>query len=304
MNQQELHIKETLPALSFNYDQLKEWAHGLTARYADMVVTEDAVADVKRDMAELNKNKAKLETARKETVSRLSEPLRAFETQIKEICAIFDETYSRLGSQVKAFEDAQREEKRQTVAGLIIEANMNAFGEPERLTIPVQEKWLNKTTTLKAIREDLASIVQRHIEEEQRKAALEQARQDRIASIESHVHFLNERHGFEFSVSSFVVGQFMNMDTPLAEVLKRVESAFKDEQARRDLQANTAACSSQPEDKSACVSESAKSERQTQPAQPRVMSIIIEYDAANEAQIKACLENLKPLCAKFGARYR
>ena len=264
MNQQELHIKETLPALSFNYDQLKEWAHGLTARYSDMVVTEDAVADVKRDMAELNKNKAKLEEARKETVRRVSEPIRAFETRIKEICGIFDETYSRLGSQVKAFEDAQREDKRAVVHEIIAKAvTASGYG----LTIPVQDKWLNKTTTLKSINEDVAAIVQRHIEEAQRKAALEQARQDRIASIESHVHSLNERHGFEFSVSSFVVGQFMNMDTPLAEVLKRVESAFKNEQAMRDLHANTAACPSQPEDKQACVSESAKSERQyTRPA--------------------------------------
>ena len=136
MNQQELHIKETLPALSFNYDQLKEWAHGLTARYADMVVTEDSVADVKRDMAELNKNKAKLETARKETVRRLSEPIKSFEAQVKEVVGIFDAAYAGLSGQVKAFEDAQREEKRKTVNGIIKEECAAAYGEGPWLNIP------------------------------------------------------------------------------------------------------------------------------------------------------------------------
>lgn len=292
-----IEVASTLPVLHLDFDQLKAWADGLTARYADLVVTEEAIADVKRDMAELNKNKAKLEEARKETVKRISEPIRAFETQIKEVCGIFDTAYAKLGSQVKAFEEAQREEKRAVVHKIIANAVCESgYG----LTIPVQDKWLNKTTSLKSIQEDVAAIVRNYIEEAQRRKALEQARQDRAAAIESHVHSLNERYGFKFSVSSFVVGQFMNMDTPLAEVLTRIESAFKAEQAKRDLQNNIAV-----EQKPASVEQpTPKIEQPAPAATTRAMSIVLEYAVSNEAKVQACLATLKTLCVGYGARYR
>ncbi len=192
MNQQELHIKETLPALSFNYDQLKEWAHGLTARYADMVVTEDSVADVKRDMAELNKNKAKLETARKETVRRLSEPIRSFEAQVKEVVGIFDAAYAGLAGQVKAFEDAASGKKARARSGY-----------------------------------------------------------------KKHCNACAHWPSFPHSANCQFCGRG---------------------------RARWQAASEKP-----CL---------------RAMSIVLEYDTINEAQVKACLETLKPLCVSFGARYR
>lgn len=296
---QDLKLQTTLPALSFDAEALKAWALSLTEKYMGLVVTEKAVADAKKDMAELNKAKKSIDDARKEAVRRVSEPIRAFEVQIKEVCAIFDTAYQGLSRQVKAFEDAQREAKRKDVTGLIIEANMNAFGEPAFLDIPMQDKWLNKTTSLKSIREDIAAIIERHREEEQRRKALEQAKRDRIASIESLVHSLNERHGFDFSVSSFVVGQFMNMDTPVAEVLKRIESAFKDEQTRRDLLKNV-------EQKSASVEQPApKTEQPAAPDAPdKVMSVLLTYAPANEQSIRAALEQLRKLCSSFSVRTR
>ena len=139
----ELKIEPKLPVLAFNWSKLKAWATSLTERYADMVVTEDAIADVKRDMAELNKAKKAVDDARKEAVRRVSEPIRAFETQIKEVCNIFDAAYAGLSGQVKAFEEAQRNEKRKVVEGIIRESLLDAFDDAEHMRIPVQEKWLN-----------------------------------------------------------------------------------------------------------------------------------------------------------------
>ncbi len=69
---QDLKLQTTLPALSFDAEALKVWALSLT---------EEAVADAKKDMAELNKAKKSIDDARKEAVRRLSEPIRAFEAQ-------------------------------------------------------------------------------------------------------------------------------------------------------------------------------------------------------------------------------
>ena len=304
----EFRIEPQLPVLACNFEQLQAWATGLTERYANMVVTEDALVEVKKDMAELNKHKARLEDARKETVRQVSEPIRAFESQIKEVVGIFDSAYAGLSGQVKAFEEAQREEKRSVVEGIIREEVTAAFAQDApRPNIPVQDKWLNKTTSLKTIREDVAAIIQRHIEEEQRRKALEQARHDRAAAIESHVQALNEKYNLNMPVSRFLVGMGMNTERTLSNVLADITQAYADaielRQAEEAARKTLAECSSPVSDKKPCHSEIVKSERQA-PAQTRAMSIVLEYDVANEARVKACLETLNSLCVNFGARYR
>ena len=314
----ELKIEPKLPVLSFNFEQLKTWATSLTERYANMVVTEEAIADVKRDMADINRAKKIVDDSRKEAVRRVSEPIRIFEGQIKEVCAIFDTAYSKLGEQVKTFEDAQREAKRKDVEGLIIEANMNAFGNPAQLDIPIQEKWLNKTCSWKAIREDLAVIIQRHIEEEQRKAALEQAKQDRAAAIESHVKSLNEKHGLNMPVSRFLVGMGMNTERPLSNVLEDISQAYARviENTKREQQATKnaapamssaspgAAVKLSPQPENAGQSSADLLGKAEAPAQTIAMSIVIEFSSTNEEQVQACLDNLKSLCVGYAARKR
>ena len=306
----ELKIEPKLPVLAFNFEQLKAWATDIAERYANMVVTEEAVADARRDMADINKAKKAVDDARKEAVKRVSEPIRTFETQIKEVCAIFDKAYSTLGEQVKGFEDKQREAKRKDVEGLIIEANLNAFGNPAHLDIPIQDKWLNKTASWKSIRDDLDAIVQRHIEEEKRKAALEQARQDRAAAIENHVKSLNASHGYDLSVALFMGESFLDLSVPLTGVQNRIAQFFFLEKEKRERQAKSAeqkptgTCVPPVSHKQACVSKNAESETQASPAQTTAMSIVLEYDIANEAQVQACLENLKSLCVGYAARKR
>lgn len=108
----ELKIEPKLPVLAFNFEQLKTWATSITEHYANLVDTEDAIVDAKRDIAELNKAKKAVDTTRKEAVRRVSEPIHTFETQIKEACGIFDNVYNMLSQQVKAYEEVQRESKR------------------------------------------------------------------------------------------------------------------------------------------------------------------------------------------------
>lgn len=312
----ELKINETLPVLAFNFEQLKGWATEIAERYAGVVVTEEAIADVKRDMADINKAKKAVDDARKEAVRRVSEPIRSFESQIKEVCAIFDTAYAKLGEQVKAFEDAQREEKRKIVDGIIKEENGTALGDGPWLHIPMQEKWLNKTTSLKSIREEVAAIIQRHVEEEDRKAALEQARQDRTAAIENHVAGLNTRHGFSFPVARFFGERNLDLTVPLEVVLSGISAFIENENTKRERQkakdaapavpsaSPGAAVKSTPQPENAGQSSAAPLGEAEAPAQTRTMSVVFEYPVSNEAKVKACLETLKPLCVNFGARTR
>lgn len=313
-----LQINESLPVLSCNFEQLKAWAMELAERYAGIVVTEDAIAEVKRDMAEINKAKKAVDEARKEAVRRVSEPIRAFEAQIREVCGIFDDAYGKLSTQVKAFENAQREEKRRLVEALIQEAVDAAYGEAPHLPIPVQEAWLNKSTSLKAVREAVAALIEKDLEEARRRKALEQARQDRAAAMESHVKALNEKHGLDIPVSRFIVGLDSHSEIPLSDMLadidavyaKSIETKNRERQAANDAAPAMVSASpdaavkltSQPQN--AGQSSAEPLEKAEAPAEKRAMSIILEYDVDNEAAVKACLENLKMLCVNFGARYR
>lgn len=289
---QDLKLQTTLPALSFDAEALKAWALSLTEKYMGLVVTEEAVADAKKDMAELNKAKKSIDDARKEAVRRVSEPIRAFEAQIKEVCAIFDRAYQGLSQQVKAFEDAQREAKRKDVAGLIIEANMNAFGEPAFLDIPMQDKWLNKTTSLKSIREDIAAIIERHMEEEQRRKALEQAQQERAAAIETAVEAACARHGVKLAVSLFMVPGNLNLETRLADIQSAIDKCAADEAARQKAASQAAARPAEPRPAPA------------PDAPDKVMSVLLTYAPANEQSVRAALEQLRKLCSSFSVRTR
>ena len=304
----ELKIEPKLPVLVFNFEQLKTWATDIAERYANMVVTEEAIADVKRDMADINKAKKAVDDARKEAVRRVSEPIRTFEGQIKEVCAIFDTAYTKLGEQVKAFEDKQREEKREKVQVLIGECFADAFGDfkdwPD-FNIPVQDKWLNKTTSLKSVREDVSAIIQNYIEEAQRKAALEQAQKDRAIAIENHVRALNDKHGLNISVARFLA-LGCNPAQPLEDTLNGISEVFSKEVENRAKVAQPSVRTGlpqvswpTPEQKTAPAEQSAQD-----PAQTVAMSVVIEFPAAKETQVQACLETLKSLCVGYAARKR
>ena len=305
-----LALSPTLPVLAFNFEQLKTWAAGVAEKYSDLIVTEDGVADAKRDMAEINKAKAAIDTARKEAVRQVSEPIRAFESQIKEVCGIFDAAYAKLADQVKGFEESRREEKRIEVEALVTKLIAASFSEGSGPEIPIDSRWLNKTVGLKQIESEVAFLIQRHIEEQQRQAALEQARHDRAEAIEIHVKALSQRFGFELPVARFLNNQALSdMARPLGEYLKGIDVAFDLEARRRQAQVEAAAV--KPATSVAPPAEPVAEPTATPaPADPivkpeiKAMSIVLEYSTANEAQVRAAIDALKSLCINFSTRYR
>lgn len=161
-----LKLQTSLPAVSFDLEGLTAWATAMTEKYAGLVVSEDQVKDVKKDMAELNAAKIRVDNARKETVKILTAPIKDFEAQIKKVCCIFDDAYRALGEQVKAFEEKERDAKREVVKDLIGKELEAHAGRVRAFPIPVQDKWLNKSTSLKSVREAIRDIIVQRIETE------------------------------------------------------------------------------------------------------------------------------------------
>ena len=84
--EQELIISHEAPSISANFDAVAKALDTELERYTSLVVTPDNIQDAKKAAAELNKYAGTIDTKRKETVSEVSAPIKAFESQMK-ICA-------------------------------------------------------------------------------------------------------------------------------------------------------------------------------------------------------------------------
>lgn len=289
---QDLNLKTTLPALSFDFESFKSWALALTEKYNGLVVTEDDVVAIKQDMAELNKTKKAVDDARKEAVRQVSEPIRAFEAQIKEVCAIFDTAYQGLSRQVRAFEDKEREAKAEKVNGIIADALESRKMEVAAFPIPIHASWLNKTTTLKSVREAVDAIIDQRIRTEILQRQAEQAKRERAAAIEQAVKATNARYEISLNVAGFMVPRFMNLETPLDDAIAAIE-----EVARSAVKTLSPGLAPSP------VSQAVPAPSlRTEP--DKAVSIILTYAPANEGAVNIALNQLKKLCSSFCVRTR
>lgn len=275
-------MQTQLPVVKFDYESLVAQANAMVAKYEGLIVTEDQVKEIKKDMAELNATKARIDNARKEVVKKINEPVKAFEAQIKDVCAIFDRAWQHLNEQVQAFVQKEKEEKREIVKAAIQEELELQKDAIEPFPIPVQDNWLNKTTSMKAVREAIKNIIAQRIEMEAMRCRVEQARNERAAAIEQAVKAANES-GASLSVSQFMTSANLDLDTPLAEVVNRVSKAAEQQTAK-------------PEPDTAS--------NKGEPHPDITMSILITFSPKNEAAVRFAITKLKSLCTSLAARRR
>ena len=292
------------PAVSFDFAGLVAWARGMTGKFENLVVTEDQVPEIKECMAELNKAKISLDNSRKETVKELSAPLKAFEGQIKQVTSIFDETYKFLSDQVQHFVEQEREKKREIVQAAIAEELAVRKDEVQPFAIPIQDKWLNKTTSIKSIREAVQGIIDQRIESLRLQQQAEQARAERASAIEQAVKATNAEYHLELSVAQFMTQWHTSLSTPLDDVCKDITGAAQRELARQAERSEPAPAARRwvaPQTSAATAVTTAPA---AEAGPDKTMSIIITYSPAKEGEVRLALAKLRGLCTTFSARAR
>ena len=143
--------------ISTNLETLKAELKEIAGRYEGVLVSEDTVPLAKKDLAELRKLRTDIEDRRKAVKKQWNEPYTVFENEVKSALAIIDEPINEIDKQVKDFEKADKETKREKIKQIYksyIPADIEPYMPFETV---FDEKWLNKSTKENEIVSDLSA---------------------------------------------------------------------------------------------------------------------------------------------------
>lgn len=155
-------LDTALPAeIGFNFEELKTELTERLQHYNTLVVTDDAIKEAKADLAKLRKLRDAIETRRKEVKRQCMAPYNAFETQVKELTALIDAPVAAINSQIKSFEEQEKEKKHVEIENAYDALVPAVLKEIIPLARILDQRWLNKSTTMKSIQEEIITRIQR-----------------------------------------------------------------------------------------------------------------------------------------------
>ena len=156
----------TLPeAITFNYEELKDELLQKVSFYESLVYTDDQIRSAKTDRANLNRLKKALNDERLKREREYMKPFDDFKSKINEIIRIIDKPASVIDQQIKAAEERQKVEKKQSIIDYWNEKAHEAWESgrlPEEIGLPnvFDEKWLNASVSMKSIQDAIDAKIQ------------------------------------------------------------------------------------------------------------------------------------------------
>lgn len=155
----ELRINEvSFPeAIEFNFDEIKQELATKVEHYKGLVYTDDQIKEAKADVASLRKFTKALSDERIKVKKQCLKPYEAFEAKVAELTAIVNEPILLIDKQVKEYDELKKQEKQDAIV-----AFFNSCEAPEWLHISkiMNEKWLNASTSMKSIQEDIIARIE------------------------------------------------------------------------------------------------------------------------------------------------
>jgi hypothetical protein len=133
------------------FEGIKTSLTQLVSKYKNLVVSEDAISEAKTDRAYLNKRKKFINDERirleRNTIGVLKE-------QCKELMGIIDEAVENIDTQIKVYEEKNKQDKLTEVAKIYEEFGSECIPF-ERV---LKKEWLNKTYSLMNIKEEILQV--------------------------------------------------------------------------------------------------------------------------------------------------
>lgn len=151
--------RPVIPAMSWNKGEVQKNLDELLAAYTGRVYTPDSIKSAKADRAAVNKWEKQLGDALRAAKKLYTEPLEEFGQSIKEMQTQCKTVSGAIDQQVKAVEQAEREEKRSSLKLVYRDCigELESLVPFERLMVP---QWLNKTYDLARAEKELRLAVE------------------------------------------------------------------------------------------------------------------------------------------------
>lgn len=138
-----------------NKEKLDALVDAVVKKYSGIVVTEDTLKECKKTLTELRKLSKELNAKRLEKQREYETPVKEFKAQIDAYINQINNVISDIKQGTGEFEEKRKAEKQTAIQNLINEMAGNYGVDPE--TIEIDKKWLNKSTTMKKITEEIAN---------------------------------------------------------------------------------------------------------------------------------------------------
>lgn len=138
-----------------NKEKLDALVDAVVKKYSGVVVTEDTLKECKKTLTELRKLSKELNAKRLEKQRQYETPVKEFKAQIDAYINQINDVISDIKQGTDEFEEKRKAEKQEAIQNLINEMASNYGVDPE--TIEIDKKWLNKSTTMKKITEEIAN---------------------------------------------------------------------------------------------------------------------------------------------------
>ncbi len=160
MNNTELKITDLqeLKPIIFNYDELKSELALELKKYDGLVFEEKDLKEAKETRANLNRLKKQVNDKKIEVKKEFSKPYIDFENKIKEIIEMIDKPCIAIDTQIKNYEQKQKELKRNEITK-IYESNIGNLKEILTLQRIWNDKWLNATYAIRDIELEILGLI-------------------------------------------------------------------------------------------------------------------------------------------------
>lgn len=152
-------ISQESAKISCNFDQVEQAIKGTLAEFEGVVFTEDSKTYAKKKVAGLRKQKKEFQENLRDAKNQYMAPWNEFETQAKNLIALYDKPINSINGQVQAFEEKRVREKKAEIEAAYNELVSDDLQDYIPLECIYGAKWDNATTNMKTVRKEISEAV-------------------------------------------------------------------------------------------------------------------------------------------------
>lgn len=147
--------KQVIPVIEFGFDELEKRVDAWTEKNQKLIVTEENLKEMKTFKSEIASERIKMDAFRKGIKATYYGPVKKAEDDLKSLIIKLKEVEADIKVGLDVFVEIERDKKRIKVLKIITDFYEENEIDKEYQTIEVTDRHLLKSTTMKAIKEDI-----------------------------------------------------------------------------------------------------------------------------------------------------